>query len=103
MVRLGIYWIKGRSIVLIAADLTQLVRDQLWKGWRTERVRLDTIDDWYRWTHDRVPLSRDATLQRRALEELSRPRGSAWSSRRSRSACTSMATALRSTTPRSGR
>jgi HPt (histidine-containing phosphotransfer) domain-containing protein len=53
-------------------SVIDLVKGQLWPGWRQERERLDAIDLWARWTQDRSRLPRLTTPELRYLEEISR-------------------------------
>lgn len=53
-------------------SVIDLVKGQLWPGWRQERDRLDAIDLWARWTQDRSRLPRLTTPELRYLEEISR-------------------------------
>lgn len=58
--------------MLSPAEVTKLVKDQLFPGWETEKIRLDRIDRWYRWEQDPITLPRKATQELRQLAELSR-------------------------------
>jgi hypothetical protein len=49
-----------------------LVGDSLWPQWVKEKDRLDRIDKWYRWDHEDPRLPRGATLELKALLELSK-------------------------------
>lgn len=53
------------------ADVLSLVADQLFPKWRTEKKRLDRIDRWYRWDHDRPHSPRSATPEYRELSDRS--------------------------------
>lgn len=49
----------------------QLTRE-LFPRYLQERERLDRIDRWYRWEHDKIPLPRKATPELHALAQLSK-------------------------------
>lgn len=56
---------RGESVI-------ELVRDQLWDGWKKEKDKLDHIDKWARWQQDPSRLPRQSSRELRYLEEISR-------------------------------
>lgn len=50
-------------------ELKGLLKDQLFPAFRAERDRLNRIDKWLRWDHDRPNTPRQATREHRALGE----------------------------------
>lgn len=57
--------------MLTPADVIELTRD-LFPRYSHERDRLDRIDKWYRWEHEKIPLPRKATPELYALSQLSK-------------------------------
>jgi hypothetical protein len=47
-----------------------LARDTLIPGWQAEKRRLDAIDDWYRWTPEKVRVPAQADLEEKYLRDL---------------------------------
>src|SRR5262245_6371666 len=58
--------------MLSQADTLELVHDRLYPMFTTEKTRLDTIDDWYRWKHEPLNLPPRASQEPRWRAELSR-------------------------------
>lgn len=50
-------------------DAIEVVKDQLWAPFKAERDRLDKIDKWYRWDHDKPHAPRHATKEYKTLSE----------------------------------
>lgn len=50
----------------------ELVHDRLFPLYKSQRERLDVIDSWYRWDHERPQLPQRASKEHRWLAELSR-------------------------------
>lgn len=49
------------------SDVEQLIGDQLWSAFMAERERLDTIDKWWRWSHDKPHQPRQASTEYKEL------------------------------------
>jgi hypothetical protein len=56
---------RGESVI-------ELVKDQLWDGWKNEKDKLDHIDKWARWHQDPSRLPRQSSRELKYLEEISR-------------------------------
>ncbi|HET8581761.1 MAG TPA: phage portal protein [Jatrophihabitans sp.] len=54
------------------SSVIELVRDQLWPAYESERDRLRVVDKWYRWDHPHHHTPRNATPELKKLIELSR-------------------------------
>lgn len=62
----------GVTVALSQSDALELVTDRLYPMFRTERARLDTLDDWYRWNHEPLKLPARASAEHKWLAELAR-------------------------------
>jgi hypothetical protein len=58
--------------VLSKSAVVELVHDSLYPMYRSEKSRLDHIDLWYRWEHERLSLPRNATDEHKTLADLAR-------------------------------
>jgi hypothetical protein len=54
------------------SSVVELVKDQLWPGWSTEKDKLDRIDQWARWRQEQARLPKQSSRELRYLEEISR-------------------------------
>src|SRR5882757_2571794 len=53
-------------------ELKELVQDQLLPEYQRERVRLDRIDHWYRWSPEDIKLPTKATREHKSLRDMSK-------------------------------
>lgn len=58
-------------MVMRPDSVITLARDLLIPGWQQEKQRLDDIDNWYRWSPDKVRVPSQADAEEKYLQELS--------------------------------
>jgi hypothetical protein len=62
---------SGEQVPLKPVDVVDLVKDPLMPAFLAERKRLDRIDRWWRWDHDKPHSPRQSTKEYRTLSERS--------------------------------
>lgn len=58
-------------MALSPSEVIETIKDTAWPAIRAERTRLDNIDRWYRWTHDKPHAPRQSTTEYKALGDRS--------------------------------
>lgn len=56
-------------MALSKKDTIEVIRERLWPAFESERKRLNRIDAWYRWDHDKPYSPRQATQEFKSLSE----------------------------------
>lgn len=58
--------------MLSQRDVLELVTERLYPLWREEKAKLDRVDDWLRWEHERLKLPLRASQEHKWLADLSK-------------------------------